>query len=161
MVRTINADYVRMASGGDEKADVRCDTCHRGRTEPPRPLADILAETTAAQGADAAIAKYKEMRAESLEAGLYDFRDRTLVAAARRLQDQSAEQSLALLKASVSLFPNSPDVAAALGMSLLQGGDRDGAKAQFDRALQIDPKNGMAQQGLRRLQGGPAGPPPR
>ena len=165
MVRTINADYVSMASGGDAKADVRCETCHRGKTEPPRPLVDILVETASADGADAAIGKYKQMRAESLEAGQYDFRERTLVGAARRLQDQKApEQALALLKASVDLFPNSADMAASLGMALLQQGDRDGAQAQVDRALKIDPKNGMAQQVLRRLQGGPqgpGGPPPR
>jgi len=165
MVRTINADYVSMASGGDAKADVRCETCHRGKTEPPRPLVDILVETASADGADAAIGKYKQMRAESLEAGQYDFRERTLVGAARRLQDQKApEQALALLKASADLFPNSADMAASLGMELLQQGDRDGAQAQADRALKIDPKNGMAQQVLRRLQGGPqgpGGPPPR
>jgi len=165
MVRTINADYVRMASGDDAKADVRCETCHRGRAEPPRPLVDILAETASSEGAASAIAKYKQMRAESLEAGQYDFRERTLVGAARRLQDQKApEQAVALLKASVDLFPNSADMAASLGMMLLQQGDRDGAQAQFTRALQLDPKNGMAQQGLRRLQGGPqgpGGPPPR
>ena len=71
---------------------------------------------------------------------------------------------MALLKASVDLFPNSADMAASLGMTLLQQGDRDGAQAQADRALKIDPKNGMAQQVLRRLQGGPqgpGGPPPR
>ena len=81
MVRTINADYVRMASGDDAKADVRCETCHRGRAEPPRPLVDILAETASSEGAASAIAKYKQMRAESLEAGQYDFRERTLVSA--------------------------------------------------------------------------------
>jgi photosynthetic reaction center cytochrome c subunit len=165
MVRSINADYVRMASGDDPKADVRCETCHRGRAEPPQPLGDILVETTTAEGADAAIAKFKQMRSESLEAGQYDFRERTLVGAARRLQDdKQADKAVALLKASIELFPNSADMVASLGMTLLQNGDRDGAKAQFDKALQLDPKNGMAQQGLRRLQGGPAGPggpPPR
>lgn len=164
MVRTINTDYVRMASGGDAKADVRCETCHRGRTEPPQPLADILVETASTQGADAAIAKYTQMRSESLEAGQYDFRERTLVGAARRLQEQNAsDEAVALLKASIELFPNSADVVASLGMVLLQRGDRGGAQAQFNRALQLDPKNAMAQQGLRRLQGGPAapgGPPP-
>lgn len=161
MVRTINTDYVSMASDGDAKAEVRCETCHRGRTEPPRPLADILVETASTDGADAAIAKYKQMRSESLEAGQYDFRERTLVGAARRLQEQNAaDQAVALLKASIELFPNSADMVASLGMTLLQKGDRDGAETQFNRALKMDPKNGMAQQGLRRLQGGgPSGPP--
>ena len=104
------------------------------------------------------------MRSESLEAGQYDFREHTLVGAARRLQEQNApDEAVALLKASIELFPNSADMVASLGMVLLQRGDRDGAQAQFNRALQLDPKNGMAQQGLRRLQGGPAAPggPPR
>ena len=113
-------------------------------------------------GADAAIAKYKQMRSESLEAGQYDFRERTLVGAARRLQEQNAaDQAVALLKASIELFPNSADMVASLGMTLLQKGDRDGPETQFNRALKMDPKNGMAQQGLRRLQGGGPGAPPR
>lgn len=156
MVSTINTDFVRKVSGGDAAADVRCETCHRGKTHPPQPLADLLVDTAATQGADAAIAKYSQLRTEALEAGQYDFRARTVIGAARRLQDEKRpEVALALLKGALALFPDVADVAASLGMALLQGGDKGGAKAQFDRALQIDPKNGMAQQGLRRLQGGP------
>jgi hypothetical protein len=156
MVGTINTEFVRKVSGGDAKADVRCETCHRGRTHPPQPMADLLADTAATQGAEAALGKYSQLRAESLEAGQYDFRARSVLGAARRLQDDKApEAALTLLKGAVALFPDSADVAASLGMALLQGDDKEGAKAQFDRALTIDPKNGQAQQGLRRLQGGP------
>jgi tetratricopeptide (TPR) repeat protein len=160
MVNTINTEFVSKVAEGDATAAVRCETCHRGRSHPPRPLADLLAETAARDGADAAVAKYTEMRTESLESGQYDFRARSVLNAARRLQDEKqAESATSLLKGAVALFPNSADVAATLGMALLQGGDRDGAKTQFDRALAIDPKNGQAQQGLRRLQGGPGGRP--
>lgn len=155
MVNTINTDVVRMVSGDDPKADVRCETCHRGRSQPPRPMADVLADTAALEGAEAAIGRYSALRAESLDAGQYDFRPRSVLAAARRLQDEKApEAATALLKGAIALFPDSADVVASYGMALLQGGDRDGAKAQFDRALELDPKHGMAQQGLRRLQGG-------
>ena len=160
MVNTINTDFVSKVAEGDATALVRCESCHRGRAHPPRPLADLLAETAASQGADAAVAKYAEMRTESLESGQYDFRARSVLNAARRLQDEKqAEAATALLKGAVALFPNSADVAATLGMALLQGGDRDGARTQFDRALSIDPKHGQAQQGLRRLQGGQGGRP--
>jgi Flp pilus assembly protein TadD len=59
----------------------------------------------------------------------------------------------------VDLFPNSANAAAALGMALVDSGDPAGAKAQFERALQIDPKNGMAEQGLRRLNAPPGSAP--
>ena len=76
---------------------------------------------------------------------------------ARRLRDEKkTDQSLAVAKSAADLFPNSANVAAALGMFLVDAGDRAGAKAQFDRALQIDANNGMAQQGLRRLNAPPA-----
>ena len=160
MVTTINTDFVSKVAEGDAAAIVRCETCHRGRAHPPRPLADLLADTAATQGAEAAVAKYSEMRKESLESGQYDFRARSVLNAARRLQDdKQVEAATSLLKGAVALFPDSADVAASLGMALLQGGDREGAKAQFDRALSIDPKHGQAQQGLRRLQGGPGGRP--
>jgi hypothetical protein len=159
MVATINTDFVRKISG-DANADVTCETCHRGRPHPPQPMASLLAETAATQGADAAVAKFTELKQQSLEAGQYDFRARSVLNAARRLQDEKqADAALALLKGAVTLFPDSADVAATLGTALLQGGDRDGAKAQFDRALAIDPKNGQAQQGLKRLQSGPGGRP--
>jgi Flp pilus assembly protein TadD len=81
----------------------------------------------------------------------------TLLSVARRLRDdKKPDQSLAVAKGAAELFPDSANVAAALGMALLDSGDRAAAKARFDRALQIDANNGMAQQGLRRLNAPPA-----
>jgi Flp pilus assembly protein TadD len=81
----------------------------------------------------------------------------TLLSVARRLRDdKKPDQSLAVVKGAAELFPNSANVAASLGMALLDSGDRATAKAQFERALQIDANNGMAQQALRRLNAPPA-----
>ena len=158
MTEGINTDYVAKISGNDPDANVICVTCHRGQKHPPRPLDAVLSETVAKEGVDGAVAKYKQLRSESLDAGIYDLRDMTLLSVARRLREEKkADQSLALIKSTVDLFPNSANVAAALGMALLDSGDKTGAKAQFDRALQIDPKNVGAQRGLKRLDA-PAGP---
>jgi tetratricopeptide (TPR) repeat protein len=165
MTETINKDYVNKISGNESEMQVTCVTCHRGQKEPPRPLDTVLTETVAKAGVDAAIAKYKQLRTESLEAGIYDFRDMTLLSVARRLRDdKKRDESLAVAKGAADLFPSSANVAAALGMALVDSGDRAGAQSQFDRALQIDPNNGMAQQRLRRLNSqtpeGQTQPPP-
>jgi hypothetical protein len=60
MVTAINTDFVSKVAEGDAAASVRCETCHRGRAHPPRPLADLLADTAATQGAEAAVAKYSD-----------------------------------------------------------------------------------------------------
>jgi Photosynthetic reaction centre cytochrome C subunit/Tetratricopeptide repeat len=160
MTEAINGDYIAKISGNDPTANVMCVTCHRGQKHPPRPLDAVLSETVAKEGVDAAVAKYKQLRSEALDAGIYDFRDMMLLSVARRLREEKkADQSLALVRSTVDLFPNSANAAAALGMALLDSGDLAGAKTQFDRALQIDPKNGAAQQGLKRLEGPPAAKP--
>jgi hypothetical protein len=160
MTEAINTDYITKISGNDPDANVMCLTCHHGQKHPPRPLDAILTETVAKEGVEGAIAKYKQLRTESLEAGLYDFRDMTLVRVTRRLRDdKKLDQSLALARSTVDLFPNSGNAAAALGLALLDGGDAAAAKAQFDRALQIDPNNAMAQEGLARLNAPPAQAP--
>jgi tetratricopeptide (TPR) repeat protein len=157
MTEAINTDYVSKISEDDPDARVTCITCHRGQRHPPRALDAVLTETVDKEGVDAAIAKYKQLRTESLEAGIYDFRDMTLLSVARRLRDdKKPDQSLAVVKGAAELFPNSANVAASLGMALLDSGDRATAKAQFERALQIDANNGMAQQALRRLNAPPA-----
>jgi len=61
------------------------------------------------------------------------------------------QDSLAALKKTKALFPQSADVAAALGMALAQSGDVAGGKAELERALSIDPNNGGAKFGLERL----------
>lgn len=84
MTATINSDYLgrfvtRMNSEGPKPAvpdlgdgAVHCLTCHRGQQKPPRPL----------------------------DAGLYDFRDMTLLSVVRRLRDEKKlDQSLAFAKA--------------------------------------------------------------
>jgi tetratricopeptide (TPR) repeat protein len=150
MVNSINTDTLQKISDAGER-QVTCETCHRGQEKPPDPLADILTEAAHTGGPPAAIAKYKELREQSLEAGLYDFRPGSVVAVGRRLsEEKKAADAIALLRASAGLFPKSADLAAATGQLLLESGDKAGAQAEFERALSIDPNNGMAKMGLQR-----------
>lgn len=160
MVAAINGDYLKQIAEGEMAPQITCETCHRGTKEPPEPLATKLAETTRAKGVDAAFDTYADLKAKYAEAGLYDFRPETLTRAARVLgEDKHPDLSLAFLKKARTVLPDSGDIAAALGAALVQSGDVDGGKAELERALSIDPNNGMARFFLQRLQQG--GPPQR
>jgi tetratricopeptide (TPR) repeat protein len=152
MVRSINEAVEALPKTDHQRAAVACETCHRGLPEPPRPLGDILAEKALAGGPDAALAEYNRLHVEAGDAGQYDFRERALNTAARRLREQKRlPDAIALLRKNVSLFPNSSDTAAMLGMALAESGDVEGARSELQRALALDPDNRFARGPLERL----------
>lgn len=160
MTWAINKDTLPALEGMSKDAEVTCYTCHRGAKQPPRQLAAVLTDVAAAKGTPAAIDEYKKLRQENAESGLYDFRPQQLTIAAERLgYAQKPEEALALLRATVALFPNSTDAAAALGGALARAGDNAAAEAELERALTLDPNNFMAKGALERLRNPPPGPP--
>ena len=160
MVAAINGDYLTKLGEGEEPPTVMCETCHHGQKEPPEPLAVKLTSTAGSKGVDAAFDQYADLKTKYAEAGVYDFREQTLLRVARALNDnKKPEDSLAALKKTKALFPQSADVAAALRMALAQSGDVAGGKAELERALSIDPNNGGAKFGLDRLNHPPAPAP--
>ncbi len=168
MVAAINGDYLTKMAGEEHEghqAHVACETCHRGQKEPPKPLAVTMADTVGTKGVDAAFDQYADLKSKFGDAGLYDFRDATLLRVARGLSDdKQADAALSVLKRSKALFPQSSDVAAALGQALVQSGDATQGKAELERALSIDPNNRGAKFALDRLKNPPppqpAAPPP-
>jgi len=160
LVRTINEGIASGLTKTDSpRAQVTCETCHRGLAEPPRPLGDLLAEKALASGPDAAFAEYNRLHVEAGDAGQYDFRERALNTAARRLRDEKRlPDAIALLRKNASLFPRSAEVAAMLGSTLAESGDVEGGRAELRRALEIDPNNRFAKGALDRLAPKPATP---
>jgi len=161
MTWSINKDTLPQLEGMSDDAEVTCYTCHRGAKHPPQMMAQILSDTAGTKGTPAALDEYQRLKQANPDSGLYDFRPQQLTAAAERLGRQKPDEALALLKATVSLFPQSSQAAAALGMALMQSGDKAGAETELQRALTLDPKNFGAKMALDRLHGvPPPGAPP-
>jgi tetratricopeptide (TPR) repeat protein len=159
LVGTINERLSGLSKTDHTRAQVGCETCHRGLAVPPRPLGDILAEKALAGGPDAALAEYNRLHVEAGDAGQYDFRERALNTAARRLRDEKRlPDAVALLRKNASLFPRSAEVAAMLGSMLAESGEVEAGRAELQRALELDPSNRAAKGALGRLTG--AGKPP-
>lgn len=153
MVQAVNRDVVsKLPGGAGTRQPVTCITCHRREMKPPRPLPDLLVDTIASRGVPAAVEQYRTLRAESLDAGLYDFREHSLNIAATALREQKKfDEALALLQLNAEMFPKSAMVQINLGDTAQQKGDLAGAAAAYTRALEIEPGNPVAAKALAAL----------
>jgi hypothetical protein len=155
MVRAIDADFVSTLPASDPpRQRVTCLTCHRRVSKPPLTLPELLLATVESGGVPAAIEQYKKLRAEMLDAGLYDFREPSLNIVATRLRDTKRfDEALAILQLNGAMFPKSVMVQINLGDTAVQKGDLALAATFYMRALEIEPGNAIAARSLEAVRG--------
>jgi hypothetical protein len=149
VVRDLNARVpAAVSKTADATTRVECVTCHRG-VAIPKPLSDVLAQTTAAKGTPAAIAQYRELRKQYFGAQAYDFGEASLVAIAQRAATPA--DAVAWLQLNLDYFPFSSRTYAALAQAQQKQNDRDGALKSLTRASEIDPQNAQIKRQLDQL----------
>jgi len=137
-------------SAGDA-ARMQCATCHRG-VAIPKLLTDIMTETMAASGMPAAAVKYRELRKQYYGGQSYDFSEAALAGLAQRAnQANKPDDAIALLQLNLEFNPQSSRSYALLGAAYAAKNDSATAIKDFEKALEIDPKNEQARQQLERL----------
>ncbi len=152
MTRTINNEHLdgvvdELRTG----LEVRCVTCHRGQ---PRPalIEDVLDRALEEGGAEAAVAKYRQLRDEFYGGHSFDFSDLTLVLYAQGLVGRGQPAAaMALAELSVEYAPDSFMAHHLLGALLAESGEREEAIRHLERSLEINPQNPRARQQLDRL----------
>jgi tetratricopeptide (TPR) repeat protein len=152
MTRDINAK-VQTATGKSAKdaAAVNCVTCHHG-VSIPRQLAEILSQTLREKGADAAIAQYRDLRQRYAGTQAYDFSENTLLGLATQLANGRPNDAIALLQLNLEFNPRSAPSYAELSYAYTRKLDDDSAAAALEKALAIDPENGIYQGQLEQIQ---------
>lgn len=159
MVRSINDDHLAKLTGGT-MIRVQCMTCHRGVVE-PETIDDRMARLLEEEDAAAAIADYRELRAEYRESGVYNFDERPLNALAERLLAKGqADDALAFLTLNVEFHPESARAHLFLGEAHLARGERDAARAAFEESLELEPENPLTKKRLAELAPAPPAPAP-
>lgn len=153
MVRTINAEFIGKIPAGDAKRQqVTCYTCHRRETKPPLPLYEVLLATANTSGVSSAVAQYRKLRSELLDAGLYDFREQTLGILSLFLMEQKRfDDAIEVLKLNAEIFPKSVRTQMLLGQAAAQKGDIELAVGYYTRALELDPGNAEVKAALAKI----------
>lgn len=152
MTRDINAK-IQSATGlaAPQAVEVQCVTCHRG-VAIPRPLGDILAQTMREKGSAAAADQYRELRKQYYGRQAYDFGENTLIDLARSVVQSRPSDSLALLQVNLEFFPRSATTYAEIAFAYTRKLDDDSAIVNLQKALEIEPNNGVVRGQLEQLQ---------
>lgn len=156
MLGSIN-DHLGNIEPSGERVNMWCHTCHRGR---PRPmtLAEELGERYRADGLEAAMEHYEELREGFLTAGAYDFGESGLNGFGYELMsDEHYEDAIAVFSRNTELFPESGNVWDSLGEAYLASGDEEQARIHYEKSLSLNPRNQNARQVLEELGDGDDG----
>lgn len=129
---------------------VQCVTCHRG-VPVPRQLSEILSQTLKEKGAAATIEQYRELRKQFYGRQAYDFGENTLLALAHQIASSRPNDSIALLQLNLEFYPRSAGSYAEIGFAYTRKLDDDSAIASLEKALEIEPGNGIIQGQLEQL----------
>src|SRR4051794_29699661 len=149
LAREINAKLPEaVGKGAEATTRVGCATCHRG-VPIPKQIADIV---TDAGSATAGLAKYKELRDKVYGGQSYDFSEGSLLVIAQRAnQANKADDALAYLNANLEYYPKSARTYAAMGQVKNAKGDKPGAIAALEKAVELDPNNAQAKAQLENV----------
>lgn len=152
MTREINERVWDATGSANASAGaVRCGTCHHG-TPVPLPIATIVTQTISGQGVPAGLAKYRALRTEYYERGGYDFTEAELLRIAEDyLLRSDPDTAIALARMNLEFRPASAPTYVVLGYAYTRKLDDAAAIPLFEKALELDPKNHLAEGYLYQL----------
>jgi hypothetical protein len=146
-----NTMLVSLPSRAEPRVDVTCATCHRGLAL-PKSLQRTMVETVNEDGAAAAVAKYRQLRQDTLVAGKYNFGEWEINEAARQLADAGkTAEAIALLEMNGEFYPKSADIDFTLGELHRGRKEHDRAIARYRAVLEKNPQHQGAKRWLTEL----------
>ncbi len=153
MVETINEQLLPdLPEREKPNVMVECRTCHRGLSR-PRMIDDILAEKVEQEGVEAAVAHYKALRDDTYGGWSYDFGEWTINDLAEELGDAGrTSDAIELMKMNSEYYPESISVWVMLGDFQKEAGEREKARASYERGLELRPDAPFIQQRLSALE---------
>jgi hypothetical protein len=145
LARDVNAKLPEaVGKAADATTRVGCATCHRG-VPIPKQIADVVADASTTGGSAAGLAKFKELREKFYGGQSYDFSEGGLLAVAQRAQAANkTDDAIAYLQANLEYYPKSARTYVAMAQLKNGKGDKAGAIAALEKAVELDPANAQA-----------------
>lgn len=152
MMGTINQDYLAEVprEEGQEPVNFWCHTCHAGRLRPATLVEELKPETD--EGADAVLARYRDLRERYYGRGAYDFGEAALNQIGYHfLQGGDAEAAIRIFEVNAEHFEDSANAYDSLAEAHLASGNEDRARELYQRSLELNPRNANAKKMLDQI----------
>ena len=152
LAREINAKLPEaVGKGAAATTRVGCATCHRG-VPIPKQITDIMTEAGNTGGAAAGLAKFKDLREKFYPGQSYDFSESALITMAQRANTATKyDDALVYLQANLEYYPKSARSYSAVAQMKTAKGDKPGAIAAMEKAVELDPNNAQMKAQLETL----------
>jgi hypothetical protein len=136
----------------EPRVSVGCVTCHHG-LRLPKTLQTTLFEIVNERGAEAAVARYRELRASDTLTGRYSFDEWEINELARRLHEaKNSAAAIAMLEMNGEFYPKSGAIDFQLAELHLLRGERERALARYRKTLEKAPNHPQAKARVAELE---------
>jgi len=153
MIYDIDEHLYNIEPSGDQRVNVSCYTCHRGR---PRPmsLGEEIGEVYRKDGLEPAIMHISQLKKDFYGKGMYNFEDdQVLGTFGRSLLDSSkTDEALRIFQLNIEYFPESSNAWSDLAQGYMKSGNNAEAKKSLEKAMELDPRNRRAKRMLQELE---------
>jgi adenine deaminase len=113
-------------------------------------IAEAMLKTITEKDISSAIHQYHELKATQPDA--YDFREQQLNSLGYQLLKMNKiKEAIGIFKLNVEVYPQSANVYDSLAEAYMTNGDKDLAIRNYERSLELDPKNTNAAEMLKKL----------
>jgi tetratricopeptide (TPR) repeat protein len=151
MLQSINDHLKNIQPSGDQRVNVWCHTCHRGR---PRPmtLEEELAEQYRKKGVEPALDYYADLKQKYYGRGPYDFGENALNNFGYEVLKNDPAGAVQVFRLNAAEFPQSGNVWDSLAEAYMKSGNSKEAEEYYQKAVTRDPTDKNAKDMLRKLQ---------
>jgi tetratricopeptide (TPR) repeat protein len=151
MLESVNDHLKNIQPSGDQRVNMWCNTCHRGR---PRPmtLAEELGEQYRKNGVEQALDYYADLKQKYYGEGPYDFGESGLNDFGYEVLKKDAVGAIQIFRLNAAQFPQSGNVWDSLAEAYMKSGNLKEAEAYYQKALARDAADKNAEDMLKKIE---------
>ena len=150
MLGSINDHLKKIQPSGDQRVNMWCHTCHRGR---PRPitLEEELLEQYRMKGVEPALDYYADLKQKYSGRGPCDFGEDALNSFGYEVIKNDAAGAIQVFRLNAAQFPQSGNVWDSLAEAYMKSGNMKKAEEYYQKALARDANNQNAKDMMRKI----------